>query len=193
MSQTKAPPRIAPLEPPYEPEIEAMLLKWMPPGSAIEPLALFRTLAVHDELCARMRPLGAGILGHGRIDPREREIVIHRTCARAGAEYEWGVHVLAFGKPLGLTDEQIAATVAGDADDHAWSDADRLLVRLCDELHDTCAVSDALWSELAERYSDDQLLELVIIAGWYRLIAGVVNATRVEGERWAARFPQSGA
>src|SRR5881396_2279380 len=106
MADMTSEPRIAPLEPPYQPDIEAMLKKWMPPGSATEPLALSRTLAVHDELFSRMRPLGAGILGHGRIEPRDREIVIHRTCARAHAEYEWGVHVLAFGKPLGLTDEQ---------------------------------------------------------------------------------------
>ena len=59
MTDTAETPRIAPLEPPYEPAIGAMLEKWMPPGSAIEPLALFRTLAVHDELFARMRPLGA--------------------------------------------------------------------------------------------------------------------------------------
>src|SRR5919197_1643847 len=117
MSETTTSPRIAPLEPPYEPEIEAALKKWMPPGAETEPLKLFRTLVVHDELASRMRPLGAGILGHGRVDPREREIVIHRTCARAGAEYEWGVHVLAFGKPLGLSDEQIAATARGSAED----------------------------------------------------------------------------
>ena len=117
MSQTVTNPRIAPLEPPYEPEIDAILKKWMPPGAEAEPLRLFRTLAVHDELASRMRPIGSGILGHGRVEAREREIVIHRTCARAGAEYEWGVHVLAFGKPLGLSDEQIAATVHGAAED----------------------------------------------------------------------------
>jgi 4-carboxymuconolactone decarboxylase len=85
---TTAVPRIAPLEPPYDPDTETMLRKWMPPGSPLDPLALFRTLQVHDELASRMRPLGAGILGHGRVAPRERELIIHRTCARAGAEYE---------------------------------------------------------------------------------------------------------
>jgi 4-carboxymuconolactone decarboxylase len=182
-------PRIAPLEPPYEPEIDAILKKWMPPGAETEPLRLFRTLAVHDELASRMRPIGSGILGHGRVEPREREIVIHRTCARAGAEYEWGVHVLAFGKPLGLSDEQIAATVRGSAEDPAWSEHDALLIRLADELHDTSTVSDALWAELAKRFSDDQLLELVITAGWYRLLSYVINAAGVEQEPWAARFP----
>jgi 4-carboxymuconolactone decarboxylase len=189
MSQVVMNPRIAPLEPPYEPEIDAILKKWMPPGAETEPLRLFRTLAVHDELASRMRPIGSGILGHGRVEPREREIVIHRTCARADAEYEWGVHVLAFGKPLGLSDEQIAATVHGSAEDPAWSERDALLIRLADELHDTSTVSDALWADLAAHFSDDQLLELVITAGWYRLLSYVINAAGVEHEPWAARFP----
>jgi alkylhydroperoxidase family enzyme len=189
MSELVSGPRIAPLEPPYEPAIRTLLKKWMPPESAIEPLALFRTLAVHDELASRMRPLGAGILGHGQLQPREREIVIHRTCARAGAEYEWGVHVLVYGKPLGLSDEQIGATVNGTADDRVWSERDALLIRGADELHDTCGISDALWSALAEHFSDDQLLEIVIIAGWYRLLSYVINAARIEPESWAARFP----
>jgi 4-carboxymuconolactone decarboxylase len=182
-------PRIAPLEPPYEPALDEMLKKWMPPGSPLDPLALFRTLAVHDQLMSRMRPLGAGILGHGRVEPRDREIIIHRTCSRTGAEYEWGVHVIAYGKPLGLTDEQIAATVHGTHDDPAWSERDSLLIRLADELHDTAGVSDALWAALAESFTDDQLLELVITAGWYRLLSLVINAVQVQREPWAARFP----
>src|SRR5271154_2183711 len=105
--------RIAPLQPPYDPDTEAALRKWMPPGFDAEPLALFRTLAIHDELSSRMRVLGAGLLGHGHLAPRDREIVIHRTCARAGAEYAWGVHAVAFGAPLGLTEAQLAATVCG--------------------------------------------------------------------------------
>lgn len=191
MAQSSPGPRIAPLEPPYEPDLEASLMKWMPPGGAVEPLKLFRTLFVHEDLASRMRPLGAGILGHGRVDPREREIVIHRACARAGAEYEWGVHVLAFGRPLGFTDEQVVATVQGAADDPAWSEADAQLIRLVDELHDTCTVSDELWGRLAERFSADQLLELVITAGWYRLLSYVINAAGVEHEPWAARFPEA--
>jgi 4-carboxymuconolactone decarboxylase len=189
MTRTEPRPRIAPRQPPYTPELEAMLMKWMPPGSDIEPLALFRTLALHDELMSRMRPLGSGILGHGRVNPRDRELIIHRTCARAGAEYEWGVHAIAYGRPLGLTEEQIAATAHGTDDDPAWSDDEALLIRLADELHDTCGVSEPTWTALAARFSDDQLLELVIIAGWYRLLSNVINVAAVDLEPWAARFP----
>lgn len=65
MTITQTEPRIVPQEPPYDPDTESSLARWMPPGSEVPPLSLFRTLAVHDELMSRMRPLGAGILGHG--------------------------------------------------------------------------------------------------------------------------------
>ena len=182
-------PRIPPVEPPYEPAIEESLLKWMPPGAEVEPLKLFRTLMVHPDLASRMRPLGAALLGHPTIDPREREIVIHRATARAGAEYEWGVHAVAFGRPLGLTDEQVTATARGGADAPAWPERDRLLVRLVDELHDTATVSDELWGALAREWEPPQLLELVVLAGWYRVISQVINAARIELEPWAERFP----
>ncbi len=189
MSGAAGAPRIHPLEPPYSSEIDAALRKWMPPGSDAEPLKLFRTLNVHEQLASRMRPLGAGILGHGTLRARDREIVILRTCARAGAEYEWGVHVTAFAKSVGLEDEQVAASVQGDSGDPAWAEPDRPLVALADELHDTATVSDALWSSLADRFTEEQLLELLVVSGWYRLISVIINAARVELEPWAARFP----
>ena len=182
-------PRITPLQPPYEPAIATLLRKWMPPGGEVEPLRLFRTLAVHDELASRMRAVGAGILGHGRLDPREREILIHRTCARAGAEYEWGVHALAFGKPLGLSERQLAATVTGSPEDAVWSEEEGQLLAAADELYDTATICDGLWRKLAARLREDQLLELVIVTGWYRMLACVINAAGVEPEPWAARFP----
>jgi 4-carboxymuconolactone decarboxylase len=183
-------PRVAPLEPPYDDETAEILRKWMPPGADVEPLKLFRTFAVHPDLAARMRPLGAGILGHGLVDPREREIVIHRTCARAGAEYEWGVHAVAFAAAVGLTEAQLAATATGDAGDPAWSERDALLVAMCDELHETATVSDDLWERLAAEWPPEQLLELVITAGWYRLIAYVINACGIEPEDWSQSFPR---
>jgi 4-carboxymuconolactone decarboxylase len=191
MSDTVMAPRIAPLQPPYDPQLAATLAKWMPPGSDVEPLALFRTLEVHAELASRMRAVGSGILGHGRIDPRDRELVIHRTCARAGAEYEWGVHAVSFGRPLGLSDEQLAATVTGTWTDPVWSEHEALLIRLADELHDRSQISDELWTALAERYRPDQLLELMVVAGWYRLLSYIINGARIEREPWAERFPEA--
>lgn len=116
-------PRIAPLAPPYEAEIATALAKWMPPGSAWEPLKLFRTLYRNPEISSRMRALGVGILGpHSSLDPHEREILIDRTCVRGRCEYEWGVHVAAFGDVCGLSRAQLEDT---DQRNHRCSIVDR--------------------------------------------------------------------
>jgi alkylhydroperoxidase family enzyme len=158
--------RIKPVEPPYD---EA-LHKWMPPGTAVEPLLLFRTLQTHPELASRMRPLGAKFLGHPSITAGEREVVILRACERGGCEYEWGVHAAAFHEEPPSEERRV------------------LLERLVDELHDTDDVCDELWAELAAHWNEQQLLELVVLHGWYRLIAGVANAARLEPEPWARRW-----
>ena len=92
------------------------LEKWMPPGSGLEPLQLFRVLARHPELSSRMRVTGAGLLGKGGVPARARELMIQRTSALCGAEYEWGVHAAAFGPAVGLDASDAAAVASGDFD-----------------------------------------------------------------------------
>jgi alkylhydroperoxidase family enzyme len=191
-----AAPRIAPLEPPYAPEVADQLARWMPggwdPESEIEPLALFRTLNVHGELAGRMRPLGAGILGSRATVPLPlRELMIDRTCALAGAEYEWGVHASAFGAAAGLDEPRLRATAVGGSHEPLWDAAQSAVLRLAEELHATSTISDGLWEELSVRFSDEQVIELIVTAGWYHVIAYVCNGLRVPLEPWAARFPEA--
>src|SRR5688500_18408794 len=146
----------------------------MPPG--VEPLKLFRTVAHNHAILERFRTTGAYILNFGLLEPLEREVVIHRTTARNGCEYEWGVHAVAYGRPLGFTDAQLRATVHGSADDPAWSDRQALLVRLVDELHDTGTVSEELWPRLAAEWEVGQLVELLATVGFYHLVSFAANA-----------------
>jgi 4-carboxymuconolactone decarboxylase len=190
MSTAEQAPRLAPLEPPHEPELAAALARWMPPGAEIEPLALFRTLYRNAELASRMRPLGAGILGRSAtVPPLLREVMIDRTCALTGAEYEWGVHAAAFAAAVGLDEAQLRSTVHGDAGDACWGEAEAAVMRLADELHHTSRISERTWVSLAELFEPAQLIELIVTAGWYRTIAYLCNGLTIEHERWAASFP----
>ncbi len=183
-------PRIAPIDDP-SPAVAAKLTRWMPPGSPIEPLTLFRTLVRHLPLAESMRPLGSYFLGRRRtLGAREREIVIHRVCARCDCRYEWGVHAVAYGAAVGLTTAQLTATAVGDPTDPAWTEADALLIRLVDELHDTAAVSSALWRALVAHWTEVEILELLVLAGWYHAIAYVANGVRIAAEPWAAPWPE---
>jgi len=185
-----APPRVAPTVPPHPPEVAEALSRWMPPNAPVEPLALFRTLLRHPALAEAMRPLGSFQLSRRAGLPRRtRELVILRTCARCGCGYEWGVHVTSFATAVGLTPEEVAATAAPSPADGPWSEPDRALLELVDALHDTGRVPDALFGRLAAGHDDTQLLELLVLAGWYHLIAFVANGARVAPEPWAARLP----
>ena len=64
-----------------------------------------------------------------------------------------------------------------------------MLARMCDELHDTATIGDELWSELRAGWPDDQLVELVCLAGFYHLVSYACNAFAVEPEPWAAQPP----
>lgn len=188
MDRSTPAPRIAPLVPPYAPDMEALLAKMTPPG-APEVLALFRVLAHHPVLAERMTGWGGFLLERKALLPlRDREVVIDRVCARCGAEYEWGVHVAAFGEAAGFTPAQTRAIADPAADAATLTERDRLLVRMVDELHERADVPDALWEELARHWSQPQLVELLMLAGWYRAISYVCNAARVPLEKWGARF-----
>ena len=177
-------PRVAPLEPPYPEPVRAALDRIMPAG--VPPLALFRTLARNERVFLRL--MAGGLLDRGSITLREREIVIDRTCARCGSEYEWGVHVAFFAERVGLTAEQVAAIATGAAS--GFAPREQLLLRLVDELHDTARVSDALWTELRASFSEAQLIELVALTGFYHLISFATNALRIPLEPYGARLPR---
>jgi 4-carboxymuconolactone decarboxylase len=177
--------RLAPLEPPYEEATAATLASMMPPG--VSPLRLFRTIAHNPRVLAKIR--ASNLLDRGSLERRHREIVILRTTARCGCEYEWGVHVSFFAQRVGLGAAEVAATVHGGADHPAWSDAEHTLIRLADELHDEARISEDLWRELRKHWRDDQLVELVVLAGFYHTISFVVNGLGVEQEPGAPQFP----
>jgi alkylhydroperoxidase family enzyme len=179
-------PRLAPLAPPYPPALAATLTAMMPPG--VPPLLLFRTLAHNPRVLEKIR--ASNLLDRGSISRREREIVVLRATARAGGEYEWGVHVAFFAGKVGLAESQVVASASGGPDDPAWSPRERLLVRLVDQLHDTARVDDALWSELAAAFEPAQLVELVVLAGFYRTISCLVNAFAIAPEQGAPGFPR---
>jgi alkylhydroperoxidase family enzyme len=174
--------RIPPIEAPFDSTIAEDLTRLMPPG--VPPLRLFRTLAHNPRVLRRVRK--GGLLDPGSISLRQREIVILRTTALCGSEYEWGVHVAFFGPAAGFTPAQLAATQSGDLS--PFSPDDAVLVELCDALHRGAAVPDALWHRLAAIYRPDQLVELVALAGQYHMISYITNALGVELEADVPRF-----
>jgi alkylhydroperoxidase family enzyme len=187
-------PRIAPLEPPYAEGVAAALSRIHPSDSSREPLKLFRTMVRSLGLCDPMFAFARFMLGRNTAiaasyDLRTRELVIDRVSARCGCEYEWGVHMAFYGEKAGITPAQGYSLVHGDCTDACWTDEDRTTLTFVDELHDHGRVSDATWAAMHVRFSDATMMELLVLAGWYHVIADLASNARVELETFAHRFP----
>jgi alkylhydroperoxidase family enzyme len=177
--------RIAPLEPPYPPEIQQQFDRIM---RGAPPLLLFRVIAGHARAWEKFR--AGGLLDRGPLSLKEREIVIDRTCARTGCEYEWGVHVAAFAAAAHLTAEQVRATVLGDADAACWTAAEQALIAAVDALHDRATLSDAGFKALSAHYDDAKIFEIMLLCGFYHTVSYLANGLALPLEQTAARFPK---
>ena len=180
--------RIPPLEEPYDPQVGAQLDSMMPTG--IAPIGLFRVFARNLAMTEAMHGWGKYELGPRLSVPmRTREIVIGRTTARCRAEYEWGVHVAFFAERVGLTRSQLRSITVGHAGDACWTDpTDRIVIEVVDQLHDTSDVDDELWTRFALTFRPEQILDVVLLCGWYHAISFVARAARVPNEPFAPTF-----
>jgi alkylhydroperoxidase family enzyme len=178
-------PRISPAEPPYEPTIATALERIMPPG--MEPLVLFRTMAKSPRIFAKM--FAGGLLDKGPLELRHREIVIDRTTARLGCEYEWGVHIALFSERVGFGAAEVGATVRGGADAACWSPQEQALLALVDDLVDERTIGTKTWSALAAHFDEAQIIEAIALVGYYHTISFLCNGLALPLEEYAARFP----
>ena len=174
------------------------------------PLNIFGVLGRHPKLLKRFNLLGGFLLNKGLVPPREREVVILRIGWNAQARYEFGQHTL-IGRRCGLTDDEILS-LTRPVEEPDWSAEDRALIALADELADDDCVSDGTWSllaerwddaitwyekavtlntwsQLAERWDDAELVELLVLAGFYRMVSGFLNSAGVQLDDGVPGFP----
>jgi len=178
--------RIAPLEPPYDREIQAEFDQIM---RGAPPLLLFRAMAGHARQWQKFR--AGGLLDPGPLSLREREIVIDRTCAQTACEYEWGVHVATFAEAARLTDEEVRATVLGEATAPCWSAAEQAMIAAVDALHLRATLDEAEFKALSAHYDDAKILEIILLCGFYRTVSYLANGLALPLEQKAARFPKA--
>jgi alkylhydroperoxidase family enzyme len=151
------------------------------------PLNIFGVLGHHPKLLKRFNLLGGFLLNKGLLPERERELVILRVGWNAQAVYEFGQHTI-IGKRCGLTDTEIEALTTSPLD-HDWSPDDRALIALADELATDDCVGDETWQALSQRWSDAELVELLVVAGFYRLVSGFLNSAGVQLDDGVPGFP----
>ena len=152
------------------------------------PLNIFGTIAHHPRLLKRFMNFAGMFLNKGLLPPREREIVILRVGWNCQSVYEFGQHTL-IGQRVGLSLNEIDA-LTKDIAEHGWSERDRALIEMSDDLCSDDCVSAATWAELSTQWNEAELVELVMVAGMYRLVSGFLNTMGVELDADTPGWPE---
>lgn len=143
-----------------------------------KPLNLFRMLGHHSRLLTLLSRVGGTFLFRGTLPEFDRELVILRSAWTTGSDYEFRQHI-AMSDQLGLDVARLRAIASGD---EAGTSDEVLLVAIVDELGTDDHLSEPTWSSLAALYTYEQIVEVIAMVGFYRLLAGILNTLRVPVE-----------
>lgn len=170
-------PRIDPLRDSSDPLAQKILAA----ADGIQPAPprnLFGTLAHQPEAARRTLRLGSVFLFEGILSHRLREIAILRTAWRTGAEYEWGQHTL-IGRQVGLTEGEIKELMT-PALVGRWTEHERATVDAVDELCEHDKINRETWIRLCVDWAEPELVEFILVVGYYRMLAGLMNSAEID-------------
>jgi len=140
-------------------------------------LNVLRALLNNPAVTVAQSGLAGALMGSKTLNHRIRELVILRTGWRTKSEYEFVQHV-AIARRLKMTDEEILG-VRNPAQCRAYSDADRAVIAMADELHEQAQVTPATWAALNRTFSTAELVELIMVAGFWRMMAGFLKTAEI--------------
>ncbi|MEE9608290.1 MAG: carboxymuconolactone decarboxylase family protein [Myxococcota bacterium] len=142
-------------------------------------LKVFRMMA-NAETCFRpLLSLGTAILGRQKLDAKLRELAILRIARLSSCQYEWVQHV-PIAKATGASQAQIEALERGAADADCFDPAERSVLRFTDEVVQNVKASDAAFAELNQRFSAQEIVELILAIGYYMTVARLLESTEVD-------------
>ena len=141
------------------------------------PLNLFTTVGRNRGLFRRWLLFAGALMPRGGLPRRDTELVILRVSHLTGAEYE-AVHHRRMGLAAGLTAEQVEAAAGGGPG--PFSPRQELLLCAVGELHRDDAISAETFAGLRSELSDRDFVELCMLAGHYRMLAGLINSLAIE-------------
>jgi alkylhydroperoxidase family enzyme len=174
-------------QPPYDDEVAKTIGNTAFTG--LSPQNLRLALAHQPRMAAAFQAMAHQVLFKAALPEREREIAIIRTGALTRSEYEWGMHVSIYADKCGLSPQQITELTNGQLSAALWTDKERLIVQMVNELHHHSTVSDATWKGMSAHWEAPQIIELILSSGFYHMAAFFLNSVGVPLEDGSERFP----
>ena len=140
---------------------------------------LFTMLANAPALIGPALRLGEAILTKSDLDVVLRELAILHTARVTGTEYEWVQHE-AIAQLVGIDEEKIRALERGEIDAGVFDPRESLALSIVGEVARGGTPSEELVKRGESELGRAQLVELLIVAGYYAMLGGVMRAVRID-------------
>jgi len=142
-------------------------------------LNIFRMMAHAQTNFRPLIRLGTSILSEQKLSANLRELAILGVAQQSPARYEWIQHV-PVGKAMGISDAQVEALERGDFAAACFSPDEQLVLRFTSELVHDVRPSDGVFAALAQRFSPQEIVELVLAIGYYMMLARLMETTAID-------------
>ena len=134
---------------------------------------IFSVLNIQRRLFMPWLWFASRLMPYGTLPDTVRELLILRTGWNCRCRYEWGQHV-DIGLRMGLSDTEIVQATQGPS---AFGDARRrTALQACDELCLHNVVQADTWQAMSEHWAQPELVEILVLVGHYRMLAGFLNS-----------------
>ena len=157
------------------PEVRDML------GRLPAPANIFNMMA-HAETCLKpVMKLGGTLLGKLKLDPRLRQLCLLHAVKLEGGDYEWVQHV-PIALDLGATQAQVDALAKGDDKAACFSALEKAALGFTREVVVDAKASEAALAEVRKHLSEREVVELILMAGFYITLARLTETLGVEND-----------
>jgi alkylhydroperoxidase family enzyme len=138
---------------------------------------LFTTLGQHRLLFLSFLPYSGVLLNWGKLDRRDKELVILRVGKLRTSEYELQQH-RRLARSRGV-DQALQDRIFAGPSSAGLTDRLRALLQAVDEFIIERDVCDETYAALSMHLNHDQIIEFCALAGHYDAIAGILATLRV--------------
>jgi alkylhydroperoxidase family enzyme len=153
--------------------------------TATGPPNIFTTLGQHPRLFRAWLHYSAHLMPFGQLPRRDTELVILRVAWQCRSAYEWHQHV-PIALRVGLTADEVAG-VADRTSADGFTERQRTLLAVSDELLARRMLSDSTWSDVQATLGNREAIELCLLIGNYQGLASTIGGLGIQIDKDTVR------
>jgi alkylhydroperoxidase family enzyme len=149
------------------------------------PANIFTTFGQHPRLFREWLRYSAHLMPFGQLPRRDTELVILRVAWQCRSAYEWHQHV-PIALRVGLSPDEVAGAAKTPPAD-GFTERQRTMLTVTDELLDGRTLSDATWSAVHSTLRNREAIELCLLVGHYQGLASAIGGLGIQIEHFPGR------